>query len=156
MTTYVVMIEGQSIPVPEEVGADDKLVRAALAPFFPDVANALITRKTEGETVTVNVVKKAGSKGAGDPHPQPFSREEKGEGFVEALREAQPGQNPAVALYMEVMSLGNLDPVELLRMEGRIQKALESGLAQGEQMQAALALLRKAQAQPAGIVPVGF
>ena len=155
MTTYVVMIEGQSIPVPEEVGVDDSLVRAALAPFFPDVANALITRKTTGETVTVNVVKKAGSKG-GNPHPQPFFQRKKGEAFVEALREAPSGQNPAVALYMEVMSFGKLDPVELLRMEGRIQKALESGLAQGEQVQAALALLRKAQAQPAAIVPVGF
>jgi len=144
MANYVVTIEGQTIPVPEEVGKDDTMVRAALAPFFPDVANALITRKTEGETVTVNVVKKAGSKGA-----TPLE-------LIEALRGAQPGQNPAVKLYMEVMSLGNLDPVELLRMEGRIQKALESGLTQGEQVQAALALLRKAQAQPAGIVPVGF
>lgn len=61
--TYQITIEGQTIPVPPEIGSSDAAVKAALAPYFPDAANAMITRSEKGDVVTVNVVKKAGSKG---------------------------------------------------------------------------------------------
>lgn len=60
---YNVSIEGQTIQLPEAIATDDAKVRQALAPYFPGAAESLITRKTEGETTTISVVKKAGSKG---------------------------------------------------------------------------------------------
>lgn len=140
--TYVISIEGQSIPVPAEIGSDDAKVRAALAPYFPDAANALITRKEDGDRVTVNVVKKAGSKGAaGD--------------VLLALVNAPTGRNPAVELYARVKS-AELGPLELLEIGREIDRAMEQGAEHGKKVDGIIESLRRSRAMPAPVVPVGF
>lgn len=151
--TYVIKIEGQEIPVPAEIGGDDAKVRAALAPFFPDAANAMITRKEEGDQVTVTVIKKAGSKGG--TYPPATSLKGRGE-VVEMLRGAKGGQNPAVALFLQMGEYEDMDPVTLLEMGPRIEKALKDGQEQGERLGRTLAALRMAPAQASSLVPVGF
>ena len=141
--TYVITIEGQAIPVPPEIGADDTKVRAALAPYFPDAANALISRSEKDNQVTVNVTKKAGSKGAA------------GE-LIQALSDAPAGQNPAVALYMRFGAGEDLGPVELLQFAKQIDWAIEAGLEQGKQQERSLGSLRAANPAPATFVPPGF
>ena len=51
--------EGQTIELPDEIAASDELIRKALAPFYPDVANAEIQRGDKG----ITVIKRAGPKG---------------------------------------------------------------------------------------------
>ena len=68
---YIILVEGQSIPMPEEIAADDGKLKAALAPYFPGVSNSTIKRDaavkdeaTGEESITVTVIKQAGTKGA--------------------------------------------------------------------------------------------
>jgi hypothetical protein len=147
---YQVVIEGQTIPVPEEIGANDDAVKRALSPFYPEAANAMITRVTKEETVTVTVVKRAGSKGslASDPYNP-----------VQALRDALPGQNPAIALYEEIEERQAeiaADPALLLELDGRIDLALRLGQEQAQAVEHALKRLRKATPQPAPGIVIGF
>lgn len=147
---YIVSVEGQTIPVPEEIGASDEAVKRALTPFYPEVANALITRVTKDETVTINVIKKAGSKGAGALT---------GAGALATLLAREGGQNPAIALYQEIHLAeihGQMDPYTLLELDARIERALEIGERQGEQVRAALRRLQGSRAQAAGAVVLGF
>ncbi len=62
--TYEISIEGQTIPMPAEIALDDKLLKDALAPYWPGAANSKIMRgdPVNGK-VTVTVVKQAGTKG---------------------------------------------------------------------------------------------
>jgi hypothetical protein len=143
---YTVLVEGQSIPVPEEIGANDDAVKRALAPFYPEVANALITRVEKAGEVTINVIKKAGSKGGG---PAPLAA-------LAALAASPGGQNPAIALYQEIQGEDDLDPYTMLELDARIDSALEVGEKQGEHVKAALRRLEQAQARPAGAVVLGF
>jgi hypothetical protein len=150
MKTYTISIEGQTIQVPDAIGANDDAVRAALAPYYPDAAGALISRseKTEGEntTVTVSVVKKAGSKGL-DPEAA----------FLTNLRAAPAGENPAIALYKALNGAETItDPAALLALEARIATAIEQGEAQGAQVDKARARLTAAHAVPALFVVEGF
>ena len=59
----IVKLEGQDIQLPDEAAASDDLVRKALVPYFPDVANSEIRRETNDGQTTVTVVKRAGPKG---------------------------------------------------------------------------------------------
>jgi hypothetical protein len=142
---YVAKIEGQEIPLPPEIGETDDAVRKALAPYYPEVTNALITRVVTDDLVTLTIVKKAGSKGAAG---------------LDALRACQGGQNPAVALYEEILHLdmghNRLDPVTLLELDRRIGEAIIAGEEQAGAVKAARARLAAAVPQPSRSVPLGF
>ena len=142
---YVVSIEGQTIPVPDEIGADDQAVKRALASFYPDVANAMITRVEKGGVTTINVVKKAGLKGSGLAG-------------LDYLRECPGGRNPAIALYQELQSqdMGSLDPERLLTLGNQLETALSEGEAQLQAVVAAHNRLLLARAQAAPEVVTGF
>jgi hypothetical protein len=142
MSEYVVSIEGQTIPVPEEIGADDESVKRAMAPFYPEVANAMITRVEKDGTTTITVVKRAGSKGAG----------------IADLIACQGGKNPAIALYEEIRSenLELMDPVQLLELDGKLEQAIAEGEEQARAVKHAKERLVKAAPRPAPAVVVGF
>ena len=144
---YIVVIEGQNIPLPEEIAVDDAKVRQALAPFFPDAANAMITRtqgKDEG-TMLVNVVKKAGSKGLQSNAP------------VIYLQQCKGGINPAIALYRRMQSeFYETDLERLLEFGQEIKKAVEEGEKQLAMVQNAAKRLEGAKPQPAPEVMAGF
>lgn len=141
---YNVIIEGTNIPVPEEIGASDEAIKRALTPFYPEVANAMITRVTKDETVTITVVKKAGSKGqSGDP--------------IDALIQCPGGKNAAVVLYEELRELpADIDPADLLALETRVEKAVERGEQEVQAMRDSAARLATCTAIPAPFVPEGF
>jgi hypothetical protein len=143
MATYQVMIEGQIIPVPEEIGSDDEKVLQALAPFYPEVANAGITRSEKDGVITVTVIKKAGSKGLE---------------ALEYLITCEGGKNPAVALLEEIQGLQGqkIGPFELLEMDSRIQQALEEGSSQANAVAYAAQRLAQAQPRPSLICMAGF
>ncbi len=63
---YMLKVEGQEIAVPEQVGAlEDADLKRALTPMFPGAANSKIERAEKDGTVTITVIKLAGSKGNG-------------------------------------------------------------------------------------------
>ena len=140
---YVIKIEGQEIPVPEEIGTNDDAVKKALAPFFPDAANALITRTKKDDVTTINVVKKAGSKGAA----------------LDYLIGCVGGKNPAIEMVetIEKMDLDALVDVEqLLALDKQIAEAVKEGERQNGLMANALKRLEKSRAIPAPAIPMGF
>ena len=63
---YILKIEGQELVIPPEVGGlEDADLKRALTPMFPGAANSKIERAEKDETVTITVIKLAGSKGSG-------------------------------------------------------------------------------------------
>src|SRR5262245_26105118 len=58
-------INGASVGITDEIANDDELLKAALAPTWPDVRTATIKREggTDGEELVVRVTKRAGTKG---------------------------------------------------------------------------------------------
>ena len=139
--TYNVLVEGQTIPVPEEIGASDEAVKRALSPFYPEVANALITRVEKDGVTTINVVKRAGSKGLS------------GAAYLAAC---PGGKNAAVALLEEIEAAGDVDPLAFLEMGERIEAAISQGEKEAEAVEAAGKRLAKAAARPAQFVMRGF
>ena len=147
--SYVVTIEGQKIPLPDEIGSDDVKVRQALAPYFPDAANALITRTEKAGEVTINVIKKAGTKGV--PSTKGL------QAGLQTLQDGPGGKNPAVALYEAIKSRQEpLSPAELLELDGRIEQAVAEGERQRKAEQHAARRLIEARPQPAPEVVQGF
>lgn len=142
-TEYIVVIEGQKIPIPAEIGDSDDKVKMALTPFFPDAANAMLTRVTKGDVVTINVVKRAGAKGMN---------------ALTALEACPGGKNPAIELYEEMRKITawNLGTEMLLSIDARIEKAIDAGEKQTEQMEKSMQRLSAARALPAPLVVVGF
>jgi hypothetical protein len=146
MTTYNILIEGTTIPVPEEIGSNDDSVRRALAPFYPDAANALITRVEKDDVITVNVVKRAGTKGA-DP--------------LTALIDCPGGMNPAIALFQQLQELerasnGPLEAESLLELDQSLEQAIHDGEEQREAVESARNRLQKSAPCPAPALVTGF
>lgn len=141
MTSYTVKIEGQTIQLPPEIAATDDGVKRALAPYYPDAANALITRSAEKDgQVEITVIKRAGTKGV-----------------LASLLEAPAGRNPAIELYEKIQQRGNeLTPLELLESAGEIEAAMNAGANQAQMQETAVERLKRAPAQAAPKLILGF
>ena len=144
----IVKLEGQDIPLADEIAATDDRVRAALAPFYPDVTNAEIQRKQEGEQTIITIVKRAGPKGAS------------GSQVRKALAAAPRYLNPAVALCLELEKIetetGELSAETLLLLRPRIEQALEQSQREVGDLASVCKALVAARAVPAASVPIGF
>ncbi|MBD2772021.1 hypothetical protein [Iningainema tapete] len=60
---YIAHIEGQQILLDETIASDDNTLKTAISVYFPEYANAEIERQTTDDTVSIRLVKKAGTKG---------------------------------------------------------------------------------------------
>ena len=61
---YIIKIEGQSIPVPAEIGSSDEQIRTTLSQYFEGIKNSKIERTVQPNgDVIVDVCKLAGTKG---------------------------------------------------------------------------------------------
>jgi hypothetical protein len=141
---YNVLVEGQTIPVPEDIGANDESVKRALTPFYPEVANALITRTEKDGTTTITVIKKAGSKGLTG---------------LDYLIACPGGKNPAIALYEKFQALdavNETDPLALLEMDAQIEEAITVGSDQSDSVVYALKRLTKSAPHCSRVVIRGF
>lgn len=159
MATINVLIEGQTMTMPPGIEKDED-IRRALAPYFPEVSTALLTRKEDGEVVTVTIVKKAGSKGV-DPLSKGVDPWSKGgthrDAPLQKIVDCAGGMNPAIELYQKIDQLGpNADIVDLLEFEREIDQALEEGEKQRGLIVDAQQRLVAAVAQPAPVVVLGF
>lgn len=142
---YLISIEGQMIEMPEEVAGNDEQLKSALTPFFPGAANAKINRGEEKDgTVTIQVIKQAGTKGYLLP--------------VDFLEKAPEGVNTVVQLHRELATAGILSqsPEELLKLDGKINKAMEAGRKEDHSIAQTLDSLAEAPADPAADTIEGF
>jgi len=138
----VAVIEGQRIPLPAEIAASDDLIRRALAPFYPDAANAQLSRAEQDGVLTVTVVKRAGSKG----------------NLLGYLQMCPGGKNPVIALYEAIRGsdLAALDAYAQLELAHRVEQALAEGEAQGEAVRRSAHRLAPAAPQLAPGLLLGF
>jgi len=155
MATINVLIEGQTLTLPPGIEKDED-IRRALAPYFPEVSTALLSRKEEGEVVTVTIVKKAGSKGCQRISGTDYTDYKK-DSPLARLVSCAGGMNPAAALYQKIEALGaEADIVDLLEFESEIGLALEAGEKQVGMIRDAQRRLDAAVAQAAPVVVEGF
>ncbi len=144
---YIISIEGQSIPMPEEVASSDDKLKAALAPYFPGAANSKIMRSDpKDETITVTVIKQAGTKGAGTE--------------LMKLIAAPESHNPVAELFQRLNDIDErmirLSSVELLALDEEIGAAQSKGEEQRNAMRSTQNLLERMDAQPAMDLVEGF
>lgn len=141
-----IQIDGQQFSLPDEIAAKDELLKAALAPFVPWIANATIDRKENAErgAMVVSVIKRADWKG-------------NGRAVVDALIASRNGMNPAVALWMQLQSqLDTQDPGAILALEPTITTAIEEGDKEIASVHQALIRLVECAPVPASRIPLGF
>jgi len=138
-------IKGDAVGITDEIANDDELLKAALAPTWPDARTATFKRDggTDGKELVVTVQKKAGTKGA----------------LIEVLLAAHDGVNPAVEMSKRVAAMamaGQLDPARVQEMMPEIQRAADMGERDLDAASAALGSLRDAGAIASKEVPFGF
>lgn len=139
-----VLLDGQQFQLPDEIAAKDELLKAALAPFVPWIANAQIDRKEKDGAMTVSVIKRADWKGNGNA-------------VIDALIASAVGMNPAVALWMQMQGqLDTQDPGAILALEPTITAAIDAGDKEIAAVRQALTRLVECAPVPATRIPLGF
>lgn len=152
---YMVKIEGQEITVGKEIGSlDDSALKRALTPIFPGAANSRITRTAKDGVTIIEIIKVAGSKGAGRKN----QKNKKGGGFA-ALCSCKSRRNPMIELFLGLNTedLNNLEPAQLIGFSDDIEKVIEEGRRQLSQVVAAHTRLTNTTAKDGtAFVPLGF
>ena len=137
-------IDGQNFPLPEEIAGKDELLKAALVPFVPWIANAQIERKEQDGAMVVNIVKRADWKG-------------RASAVVDALIASPDEMNPAVALWLQIQDQFNLnDPGVVLALEPTINAAIENGERDIASVHQSLTRLVECAPTSATRIPLGF
>jgi hypothetical protein len=135
MTTkkYILKIEGQELVIPPEVGGlEDSDLKRALTPMFPGAANSKIERAEKDETVTITVIKLAGSKGNG----RRSSSRKRGGGLA-ALLSYKSRHNSVVELYLErhAQNVSALNPARMIALADDIDSTVLRNLLKSTQRQ---------------------
>jgi hypothetical protein len=147
MALIKISTDGTEFEVKDDIARDDQRLREALTPFYPEMANAEITRSEQDGRLIVTMAKRAGTKG--------FSRSH----VLTVLQNAMETVNPAVLMQDRLRRMeerGELDVRKLMRMQPEIRRAMNDGQKQIEEMKASLKLLGDAQPVAAKSIPVGF
>lgn len=153
-------IDGQTFALPEVVAAKDELLKAALAPFVPWIANAQIERKEKDGAMVVSVIKRADWKG----YTLCVSEVEgNARAVINALIASPEEVNPAITLWRKLQAEMDVndparpvDPGLLIELEPLIGEALTAGEQQVAAVQQALARLVECAPTAATRLPLGF
>ena len=156
MTTYMLHVQetDQKFPIPVEIGAEDNLVKRALAGVIPYIDSAKLERSEENNVVTIKVTKSHAPKGASDPGSI-FSP------LINTLIDAKgKGQNPVIELFLEVESIKRqihkLEPHEIVALDRRISDTLSAGEDLQHAFRQTVQYLANSPALPSRVVPIGF
>ncbi|HEX2909883.1 MAG TPA: hypothetical protein VH186_03675 [Chloroflexia bacterium] len=160
MAQIILSGDGMNIEIEDEIARSDEMLKRALAPHYPDLANAFITREEKDGFLKVTISKRAGPKG--------YDQEsEKGQPglIVTVLEEAPEYLNPALALAWQLTRLepfGDGENGTGLSLEERLalQKVISDVTLEGEAeaalIEKTVGFLKTAPAIPANCVPKGF
>ncbi len=113
--SYLLIVEGQEIPLTAEVAATDETVCNCIAPFYPSAATAILRREEADGITRIHMVKTAGTKG-GD--------------ILQTLLASDDSLNPALALSFQLKQLeieGSMDIAILLEFQQEIDNAIVLG-----------------------------
>lgn len=143
----IVLVDQHALTLPDDITADDQLIRQALSPYYPDLAHAEITRQRQADgTETISVLKQAGPKGTGH--------------IVTALEQAPRDLNPAMGCYLALEEEGHWRhpiPAEvLLEQHRRIAVAITEGEQEAKDVDRLRQHLLALSAVPSQDVPPGF
>ncbi|MBD2497303.1 hypothetical protein NIES593_17830 [Hydrococcus rivularis NIES-593] len=111
---YIAIIEGQEIPLDEAIAQDDNTLKTAISVYFPEYANAEIERQTTDDTVSIRLVKKAGTKGS----------------LFRELNNCFEEINPALKLGWQIKLLeinSQISLENLITLQPEIDKAIKLG-----------------------------
>jgi hypothetical protein len=147
MALIKISADGAEFEIADDVARDDRHLREALVPFYPELANAEINRSEEDGKLIVTVTKRAGTKGAGVSD------------VIIALRAAPEEINPALVLQRRLMRIedrGKLDLRKILRLQPEIRRAVEEGMGQIKEQGASLKQLREGKPVAGKSIPPGF
>ena len=146
MATINLGSDGQSLTLDDAIARDDKLLKRALTPYYPELANAAFERNESTGELVVKVIKQPGTKGAPSA-------------VLNTLLSAPETINPAVVCYhrlAEMESRGELGTRALLLLQGEISSSVEAGEAQIKEVGQALKSLCSAEPIAATFTPLGF
>ncbi|MGE0127570.1 MAG: hypothetical protein AB7U82_05785 [Blastocatellales bacterium] len=147
MALIKISTDGTEFELKDDIARDDQRLREALTPFYPEMANAEITRSEQDGRLVVTMAKRAGTKG--------FSRAD----VLTVLRNAAEMVNPAVLMQDKLRRMeerGELDVQKLMRLQPGIRRAMNDGQKQIKEVKASLKLLADAKPVAARSVPGGF
>jgi hypothetical protein len=177
MAQIILSGDGVTIELEDEIARSDELLKRALSPHYPDVANALISRQEKDNLLKVTISKRAGSKGnmnaAEFKHNQTSQSQHP---VVMALAEAPDYLNPALALAWQLFSYqpqqgaGNhpaspspsgsgeagLRLENQLALQAVIRESIVAGETEAAQVHKTVELLNSAPPVPSRHVPKGF
>lgn len=175
MAQIILAGDGLIIETPDEIAKSDELLKRALAPHYPDLANAQITRETQDGVLKVTVSKRAGPKGngrdassSGDLPITGESAEGNANPVLAALDAAPPYLNPALALAWQLArrevagtraESGDNPGMRLeeqLVLQAVISEAILEGELESRLIGKSVEALQQARAVPARCVPGGF
>ncbi len=147
MALIKITTDGSEFEVADEIARNDQKLQEALTPFYPELANAEITRSEQEGRLIVTMVKRAGTKGNG------FTD------VLAVLRDSPEEFNPALVLQHKMIQMqkeGKLDLRKILRMQPEIRFAVNEGMKQIEAQRETLKLLREGKPVAGKSIPVGF
>lgn len=151
--------DGQEIPVPDDVARTDASLKAALTPFYPEMANAIISRSTDAAgQMVVTLTKQAGTKGSGQA---PAESEPETNPVLDYLGQARQEINPALRVAWKLQLMMATDQMELEKLI-TLQPQIEAAVAQGEADQTRIVqiyqTIRDIAPTPAQVpnIPFGF
>lgn len=142
---YILILEGQEIPLADEVAAFDQTLRDTLTPFYPEVATADINREEKDGVTLIRMVKKAGSKG--------------GLNILQSLIESEQSLNPALTLSWQLKMLevqGGMNIENLLLVQAEINSAITTGKQWETEVERSLTLLKQSPPIPSQATITGF
>ena len=155
MTTYMLHVQetDQKFPIPTEIGADDTLIKRALAGVIPYIDTAKLTREEKDGVTTIKVTKSHAPKGAGNSGSSIL--------VIQSLTKTRrDGINPVAALYRQLVNDGVkleiLKPDQHLALSSMIDKTIEAGEQVHREMQATVQYLIASLPVEAKSVPIGF
>lgn len=142
--SYLLIVEGQEIPLTAEIAATDETIRNCIAPFYPEAATATFKREEADGVTRIRMVKSAGTKGCG---------------VVQQLQQSKECLNPALALSWQLKQLERQTSIEietLIGLQPQINHAIAIGHEWELSVQTSLDRLKQTQPSPSKISIVGL
>lgn len=142
--SYILLLEGQEIPLAEEVAATDETIRNCILPFYPEAATAQIKREEVNGVTQIRMVKSAGTKGCN---------------VLQNLLATEDSLNPALALswqLKQVESQGNLDIETAIKLQPQINSAIATGSNWETEIETSLNQLKSSKPASSKILIVSF
>lgn len=132
-----VILEGQSLQLTDEQTASDQAIVDTLLPFYPDVAQAKIRRRTlEDGTICIELVKGFGSKGNLND-------------VLASLYQSSSQINPALSLSCQLKFLEACEALgveDLIALNAQIENAIAVGEGEIQATQQTAKILKSARA----------